>query len=284
MTEPNLDSKFDTVIPTAILTAYPRTFSNIPYSQEIFNEMKRMVGNIDKDQLVTRIAPELEARSKIIDRHIKEQGATQILELAAGFSSRGISLAEDENLVYVEIDLPEVAERKRQILHKIATIPANLRINAGNVLRKTDFQHASDIFDDNKTVTIVNEGLLRYLSFEEKAVLAGYIKRLLEKHGGAWISGDGATREFRNSQHITIGATNTTIFAQTKSATTGDAFQSQDHFRTFFEALGFTVEFHDYTEVQDILSSPQKLGLSEDVVRDKLLSYASAVVFRLKDK
>jgi len=38
------DDRFCEIIPTAILTAYPRTFSDIPYSQQIFDELVRYHG------------------------------------------------------------------------------------------------------------------------------------------------------------------------------------------------------------------------------------------------
>ena len=69
----------------------------------------------------------------------------------------------------------------------------------------------------------------------------------------------------------------------TKRNNVGNAFESQEHFREFFGNLGFTVEFHSYTEVQSELSSPQRLGLTSEEVSDKLLAYASAIVFKLKD-
>lgn len=279
----DIDTKFNEVIPTAILTAYPRTFSDIAYSQEIFDEMRHIVGNISEEQMVTRIAVELEARSKIIDSLIEQQNTTQILELAAGFSSRGLSFSNDPNMIYVEIDLPEVSELKKQILANIASIPSNLHINAGNVLRDSDFEKSDQYFNPDKPITIINEGLLRYLSFKEKAKLAASIRTLIEKHGGVWISGDGSPREFIDSQGSNVKSLNTTILNQTKKASIGDAFENQEHFRNFFEELGLSSEFHDFTEVTSELVSPAKLGLSEEVVRNKLLSYATAVVFKLKE-
>lgn len=276
------DDKFKDVIPTAILTAYPRTFSDIPYSQEIFEELHRSYGEIDDDLMVTRIAVELEARSKLIDELLAKQQVSQVIELAAGFSSRGLTITESSDSKYVEVDLPEVAERKKQILSNIVTVPSNLYILGGNALRLSDFERATSYFDDNKPVAVVNEGLLRYLTFEEKAVVAKNIRTVIERFGGVWISGDGATKQFRDTQQKNIPSLNTTILNQTKRNDIGNAFESQEHFEKFFGELGFSVEFHPYTDVIDRLVSPDRLGLSSDEVRDKLLSYAAAVVLRLK--
>ncbi len=269
-------------MPTAILTAYPRTFSDIPYSQEIFDEIHRSYGAIEDELMVTRIAVELEARSKLIDRLLTEQGTSQVIELAAGFSSRGLLFARTAETQYVEIDLPEIAHRKKAILDNITTVPDNLHIIGGNALRRGDFDEATKYFDVAKRVTIINEGLLRYLDFDEKAEVARNIRAVLEEFGGVWISGDGATKQFRNSQNQRVPSVNTTLMNTTQRNNMGNAFESQAHFEQFFGELGFTVEFHDYTEVINELTSPGRLGLSEDEVRDKLLSYASAIVLRLK--
>lgn len=77
------DDKFADVMRTAILTAYPRTFSDIPYAQEIFDELSQLDSPIEDDLLVTRLAPEIEARSKLIDRLLAQQHTSQVLELAA---------------------------------------------------------------------------------------------------------------------------------------------------------------------------------------------------------
>jgi O-methyltransferase involved in polyketide biosynthesis len=277
------DEKYREIIPTAILTAYPRTFSDIPYSQEIFDELQRHYGEIDDSLIVDRLAVELEARSKLIDRLLAETGASQVLEIAAGFSSRGLVFAAQPDTQYVELDLPDLAELKTQIVGNIAHIPENLHILGGNALRLSDFDEASQYFDTGKPVVVVNEGLLRYLTFDEKAQVASNIRGLLERFGGIWISGDGATKSFRDSQNKNVPSVNTTLMNTTKRNNVGNAFESQEHFREFFGNLGFTVEFHSYTEVQSELSSPQRLGLTSEEVSDKLLAYASAIVFKLKD-
>lgn len=278
------DSKFDEIIPTAILTAYPRTLSDIPYSQEIFDELlQQHHGEIDENLIVDRLAAELEARSKLIDKLLKTTETAQVLELAAGFSSRGLIFTQKPNTQYVELDLPDLARVKKEIIGNIATAPSSLHIVGGNALRENDFKQASSYFDSDKQVVVVNEGLLRYLTFDEKAIVANNIRGVLEKFGGVWISGDGATRSFKNSRYKDVPSVNTTLMNTTSHRTIGSAFDSQDHFREFFDKLGFTVEFFDYTTVQDELTSPKRLGLSEQDVSDKLLAYASAAIFRLKD-
>ena len=60
-------ASFESTIPTAILTAYPRIFTDIPYSNEIYKELeKRTIVTEDlKNQL---LAVELESRYKLMDK------------------------------------------------------------------------------------------------------------------------------------------------------------------------------------------------------------------------
>ena len=153
----------------------------------------------------------------------------------------------------------------------------------GNVLWKSDFENVSKYFDTAKPLAIVNEGLLRYLTFDEKAQVATNIKHLLKRFGGVWISGDGGNKASRHRQSKNIADFNTTLMRTTRRNDISNAFEDRKHFQEFFGDLGFTVEFHEYTEVQHKLSSPQKLGLTDEEVRNNLLAHASAIVFRVKD-
>ena len=70
---------FAPIIPTAFLTAYPRTFTDIPYSVEIFAELERMKREegveFGDDILAAHLAPGLEARYKMVDRILDELAA-----------------------------------------------------------------------------------------------------------------------------------------------------------------------------------------------------------------
>ena len=63
---------------------------------------------------------------------IRTSGATQVLELASGYSLRGLDLARDGSLCYVETDLPAVVATKRALLdevrrrHDIAPSPSHV--------------------------------------------------------------------------------------------------------------------------------------------------------------
>jgi O-methyltransferase involved in polyketide biosynthesis len=77
-------------------------------------------------------------RHLMIDHMLREAGATRVVELAAGLSRRGAAITADPGVRYVEIDLPAVIARKRELLARTPegrTVLArdNLALVAGNL-------------------------------------------------------------------------------------------------------------------------------------------------------
>ena len=84
---------------TAKLAAYYRQFSDIPFATEVakrigadeaFDRILREHG-LERDKL-TFYAPMFEARYKSITQLTLESAASQVLELASGYSLRGLDL------------------------------------------------------------------------------------------------------------------------------------------------------------------------------------------------
>ena len=99
-----LDS-FESISPTAIVTSYPRIFTDIPYEKEIY---KWLSENCNEDvKLNKTMAPEIEARYKLTNKILDELEIKQVLELAAGYSSRGLIYSK-KGYSYVEIDLEHI--------------------------------------------------------------------------------------------------------------------------------------------------------------------------------
>ncbi|MFA5230623.1 MAG: class I SAM-dependent methyltransferase [Candidatus Paceibacterota bacterium] len=176
------------------MVAYRRTFTDIPFSKEIFKELEeiRKKNNYEKISEFLKkkeLAPQFEARHKLIDKLIYKHNCDQILELAAGFSSRGLAMAAKDKFNYVEIDLSRVIKEKKQIVKEISRknnfkIPKNLHFVSGNVLNYGTFEKALKYFDKSKPLIIAHEGLLRYLTMEERAKVAKNIHKVLKKFNG----------------------------------------------------------------------------------------------------
>jgi hypothetical protein len=81
------DEYYNNIIPTAWLTAYRRTFSDIPFSSEIFKELDKLLKSskfpITEDMTASQLSPQMEARYKLVNHLLKYQKGTQILEIAS---------------------------------------------------------------------------------------------------------------------------------------------------------------------------------------------------------
>src|SRR5690348_4412635 len=121
-----MPAPFSRISVTAKVAAYYRQFSDIPFAAEAaksidangaFEQILREHG-LEREPL-TFYAPMFEARYKSITELIRKSGAAQVLELASGYSLRGLDLTLSRPLRYVEVDLPEVIATKRALLEEL---------------------------------------------------------------------------------------------------------------------------------------------------------------------
>lgn len=149
---------------TAKVAAYYRQFTDIPFALEAaerigadaaFEQILREHG-LDRDQL-TFYAPMFEARYKSLTQLLLS-GAPQVLELASGFSLRGLDLTRGGAVRYVETDLPDVVAEKLRLLedlrhqHELPQSPQH-RITAADALNLEQIRAAAATLDtDRKSV------------------------------------------------------------------------------------------------------------------------------------
>lgn len=137
------DKDYEEISSTAIVTAYPKTFTDIPYEIEIYNWLKQHCK--EEVTLYKNMATEIEARYKLTNKLLDKLDIKQILELAAGYSSRGLIYSQ-KGYKYVEMDLESVSKNKENILNTLEDkIPENLKIISGNALRKLIMKNVKNI-------------------------------------------------------------------------------------------------------------------------------------------
>src|SRR6266700_4072602 len=268
------------ISPTALLTAYGRTLTDIPFSRDIFEESEKI--RLSKGEAAMPVefqtpatAPRFEARHKLINRLLRQSGVTQVLEIAAGLSPRGLEMTADPDFTYAEVDLTGNAQLKQKIVDAITAKPTvgvrtNLSVEEGDALDLVSLQAATTCLDRAKPIAIITEGLLRYLNPDEKTTVAKNIQTLLKQFGGVWITSD--TTAKRNSQNE-----NAAVQAQSEKTkqTTGintdlNLFKDSKETQDFFQHLGFTVEDHQLMEAAKELISPKKLGQTDKEVETLL--------------
>jgi O-methyltransferase involved in polyketide biosynthesis len=234
---------FRRVSVTALVTAFGRAeYTTIPWAKEIFAVMRQRGANLPDGPWLNEgrdFAPFLDARFQAVNRLLDEKGATQVLELAAGLSPRGMELAP-RGVVYVEVDLAESITMKREVVAAVlGSVPPSLHLSAASVVDRAQLLECCTPFDIRQPVAVTTEGLLRYLTFEEKTNLAETVHQILRRYGGWWITPDIHLKVWARRQ--------TAAYLQTELELLGRSLDSHyfadlDHAQTFFEGCGFAVD------------------------------------------
>jgi len=101
----------------------------------------------------------------LVTQAIEEEGYEQIVELAAGLSSRGYLIKQKYPQVeYLEGDLPGMSQRKASLLDQLGraeghhTQPCNILDESGPIAIETLLQQ----LDPNKKTLVITEGLVNY--------------------------------------------------------------------------------------------------------------------------
>ena len=142
-----------------------------------------------------------------------------------------------------------------------------------------NFEKAVKYFDELKPLIITNEGLLRYLTKDEKAKGAQNIHKILERFNGVWITSDISLRKIFNKENKMMNNHVEKISKLTGKDIVANRFDTEEEAKDFFENLGFSIERHSFMEVKDMLTSPNKLNLSDLQVKEQI---EDAVAFVMK--
>jgi hypothetical protein len=282
--EENIHSK---ISPTAKITAYWRSFSDIPFSKEIAEAVgaEQTARKMQGDRIVQMgsISPAMfEVRFKSINYAINKSGINNVLELACGLSPRDLDIISRGG-IYVGTDLPEMHEESSKVILAIAKregIPVhNLYLQPANVLNLQELKNAAGHFGHDK-FAVCNEGLLPYLNKKEKAIMAENIRELLLANGGCWITTDlifialreaiGTLFSSESKKVIQSGLKN--ISDHTGQDIAANEFANNTEAIQFYEDLGFTIEEYPMYAGDYKLST---YSLINEKIRDRLLEILS---------
>jgi O-methyltransferase involved in polyketide biosynthesis len=112
----------------------------------------------------------------LLERAIEKRGVEQVIEIAAGMSGRGVRFAQryGDRLLYVEADLPAMAERKRRTLARLNALSERHRVEDLDALLDSGSRSLPELvrpLDQNLGLAIITEGLLGYLEFPAVSAL-----------------------------------------------------------------------------------------------------------------
>jgi O-methyltransferase involved in polyketide biosynthesis len=266
---------FSRIRVTAKIAAYYRQFSDIAFAKEVakrigaddaFEQILREHG-LERDKL-TFYAPMFEARYKSISQLIGKSGCSQVLELASGFSLRGLDLTLDSAVRYVETDLPDVVATKLTLLDDVrrqhGIPPSALHVVAvADALDLEALRTAAEGLDRGLPLMVLCEGLIGYLTRDETERLASNVRALLGAFGGgSWICPDWAFKTEVGSLPPERVRLREAVTGVTQRQLDASAFEDDDDLRRFLARFGFDVEVRRQIDETPALSSISALGLS----------------------
>lgn len=270
-------SDFNKISPTALLVAYARQFSDIPYTKEI---AKLTNAEATVNQFVSQteeqpigIAALIEARYKAIEQVRTRFDATQILELASGLLPRGTILSQDPAIAFIESDLSEMIRQKQQLVQQLIGKRSNLHFLEIDATSDLNPRTVSDYFQPNKPVTILCEGLLMYLTFAEKQRVFANVRNILQTYGGVWITADLTTKlraEKLEERDSALQLVRQKIVNSTGRSFAENEFDDLEHVKQFVQEQGFQAEQFSVLEVLDQLKCVSALGIDLDRTRSML--------------
>lgn len=156
-------------------------------SRDVFNATNaalKVAGLFKRDQPQLRHG--LAQRHAMIDRLLAEARAPQVLELAAGLSQRGAAVSRNPDITYVEVDLPHMVARKRELL---ARTPAGrevlARLNLTMVEADIEDIDLASLVDTSRPVFVIAEGIMMYLQRDQQRGLWKRIAALLAAAPGS---------------------------------------------------------------------------------------------------
>jgi len=278
------------ISPTARLVAYCRSFSNIPYAEQISKvvrgeEFARQLFLDDFDVMTKYSAVLLEARYKCFDRMLKDRSS--VMEFAVGTSvERGLCITSAADKMYVGTDLAEVVEGAKHIMREIgAGVRPNLHLEPVNILSYVEIVHAARHFQERRNIMIVHEGLWMHLTLDEQSTAATNIRRILARYGGTWVTPDIIDRESNEHFNHLLGPqmepaivrTNRTGAEITGRLVENNFFETRMCAVEFLRKAGFEVSLYPLVEDFNDLKSGLKLldmderGRAESALRQKFL-------------
>ncbi len=130
----------------------------------------------------------------LLERAVGEHGVTQVIEVAAGMSGRGLRFTErhGEDLLYIEADLPAMAARKRRALARLRADSQRHRVHELDALRESGPGSLVELvqeLDPGAGLAIVTEGLLGYLEpADVRQLWSRFARALARFSAGVYIS------------------------------------------------------------------------------------------------
>jgi O-methyltransferase involved in polyketide biosynthesis len=266
---------YSSISPSAKSLLLLKGYTGIPYAKETAALMQGAeVFDLDfgtKDFWFWLRVMHFELRYQSIDQLLRQAGNKNLLELSSGYSFRGLALCTaDRSIHYIDTDLPEVVATKQNMMARLPIGQAptqHLELLPLNALDEQALRSVVERFGAGP-LSIVNEGLLMYLTLEEKQRLCRAIHAVLMQRGGCWITADiYVKRPADIRENLPQSAGERRFFEQHHIEE--NKFDSYDAARSFFAAQGFEVVAEAVPDYESLTALPQLLQALPEAARNR---------------
>lgn len=237
---------YDSISPSARALLFMKGLTNIPFARqaaELMMQPEKYVPDYSNTSFSywARTA-HFESRYQSIDQLVEDLPIKNRLELSAGFSFRGLEAVKEQNVHYIDTDLPGIIEKKKEFIAALQgenfKPKGKLELLPLNALDEEQFMKTVNHFDQGPIV-MLNEGLLMYLGIEEKEKLCSIIRKVLEQRGGYWITADIYTK-YNRANSLKMDDALQQFFDQHRIVE--NMFDSMEAAEAFFRKAGFTID------------------------------------------
>lgn len=256
-----MERDFSTISPSARSIILMKGYTTIPFARqtaELISRPDKFLPDFDKkDFMFWAKVMHFETRYLAINQLLAGLGIGNYLELSSGYSFRCLELAKDPATFYIDTDLPEVIEKKREMLGTInkSAVPGKIELLPLNALDEEGFRRTVSLLPPGR-IAIINEGLLIYLDQAEKERLCRIIHSVLEERGGYWITSDIYVRAGDQGQGQGQGkkADKELNDFSERHNIEENKFSSFEEAKAFFSDMGFAVDQEESIDVTQLSS------------------------------
>lgn len=232
----------DLISPTALLVAYMRAETDIPFTTEIARltgareAAKALLGE-DLETFLEYRGGYTELRYKALDAAVARCDPGSVLELAGGLSPRGLA----STLPYLETDLPDMVAAKAELVQALGRRLGH-SLAPLNALGPDLLAMAQRM----ERPAIIHEGLLLYFGADERRQLTENVAAVLHTvPGSVWVTTDVYLRERYTSlvhAHPRVTGAVERLRQQTGRSLIDNVFANEDEATALFAACGLSVE------------------------------------------
>lgn len=188
---------YSAISPSAKALLLLKGITNIPFAKEaaeLISLPAQYIADTDNTDIAFwKRVVHFENRYWNIEQLLSPLSIHNILELSSGFSFRGLEMVKQEAVHYIDTDLPELIQQKKNMVETLqgsnAPVRGLLETLPLDALDEEQFSEIVAHFPPGP-VAVINEGLLMYLGNREKERICAIIHRILKQRGGYWITGD----------------------------------------------------------------------------------------------